>query len=132
MISESEKQDIIRQYEKSNIPETYVIKDWLSPDDKYLIFLDELYDLESKKFIGNIWEDFNRIKTFLVHTFEVAKNIPEELKESVNFLNKLVITESKNILESKLIIQSLINEEENWFTKFSNWMGEKLQVEFKG
>lgn len=132
LISESERQNIIRQYDKSNITETYVIKDWLSPDDKYLIFLDELYDLESKKFIGNIWEDFNRLKTFLVHTFEVAKNIPVELKESVDFLNKLVITESKNILEAKLIIQSLINEEENWFTGLSNWMGDKVSGAVKG
>lgn len=133
LISESERQNIIRQYDKSNITETYVIKDWLSPDDKYLIFLDELYDLESKKFIGNIWEDFNRLKTFLVHTFEVAKNIPLELKESVDFLNKLVITESKNILEAKLIIQSLINEgENNWFTDLSNWMGEKASSAAQG
>ena len=133
LISESERQNIIRQYDKSNITETYVIKDWLSPDDKYLIFLDELYDLESKKFIGNIWEDFNRLKTFLVHTFEVAKNIPVKLKESVDFLNKLVITESKNILEAKLIIQSLINEgENNWFTDLSNWMGEKASSAAQG
>ena len=133
LISESERQNIIRQYDKSNITETYVIKDWLSPDDKYLIFLDELYDLESKKFIGNIWEDFNRLKTFLVHTFEVAKNIPVKLKESVDFLNKLVITESKNILEAKLIIQSLINEgENNWFTDLSDWMGEKVSGAAQG
>ncbi len=132
LISESDRQNIIRQYDKSNVTETYVIKDWLSPDDKYLIFLDELYDLESKKFIGNIWEDFNRLKTFLVHTFEVAKNIPVELKESVDFLNKLVITESRNILEAKLIIQSLINEEENWFTGLSNWMGDKVSGAVKG
>jgi hypothetical protein len=131
LINESDRQSIIRQYDKSNIIETYVIKDWLSPDDKYLIFLDELYDLESKKFIGNIWEDFNRLKTFLVHTFEVAKNIPVELKESVDFLNKLVITESKNILEAKLIIQSLINEE-NWFTGLSNWMGNKVSGAVQG
>lgn len=131
LINESDRQSIIRQYDKSNIIETYVIKDWLSPDDKYLIFLDELYDLESKKFIGNIWEDFNRLKTFLVHTFEVAKNIPVELKESVDFLNKLVITESKNILEAKLIIQSLINED-NWFTNLSNWMGGKVSGAVQG
>lgn len=131
LISESDRQSIIRQYDKSNIIETYVIKDWLSPDDKYLIFLDELYDLESKKFIGNIWEDFNRLKTFLVHTFKVAKNIPVELKESVDFLNKLVITESKNILEAKLIIYSLINEG-NWFTDLSDWMGEKVSGAVQG
>jgi hypothetical protein len=133
LINESERQSIIKQYDKSNMIETYVIKDWLSPDDKYLIFLDELYDLESKKFIGNIWEDFNRFKTFLVHTFTVAKDIPLELKESVDFLNKLVITESKNILEAKLIIQSLINEgENNWFTDLSNWMGEKVSSAVQG
>jgi hypothetical protein len=133
LISESDRQNIIRQYDKSNITETYVIKDWLSPDDKYLIFLDELYDLESKKFIGNIWEDFNRLKTFLIHTFNVAKDIPLELKESVDFLNKLVITESKNILEAKLIIHSLINEgENNWFTNLSNWMGEKVSGAVQG
>ncbi|MFN9955230.1 MAG: hypothetical protein ACK55I_19215, partial [bacterium] len=80
-----------------------------------------------------IWEDFNRLKTFLIHTFNVAKDIPLELKESVDFLNKLVITESKNILEAKLIIHSLINEgENNWFTNLSNWMGEKVSGAVQG
>jgi hypothetical protein len=96
LLLEGEKEQILSLYgivdESSN---QHVIVDWVSPDDKYVIFLDELIDVENKKLIGNIWENFDNFKFFLKHSFEASKTIPTLVKESVlNELNKLVITES--------------------------------------
>jgi hypothetical protein len=75
LITESEKDNILGLYNitaTNNISEEIVITDWLSPDEKYIIFLDELYDIENKTKLGNIWEDFNNLKTFLSHSFAVS------------------------------------------------------------
>jgi hypothetical protein len=70
-----------------------VIAEWLSPDEKYCIFFDDLIDVENKTKIGNIWENFDNFKFFLKHSFEVATNIPQEIKESVlTSINSLLIT----------------------------------------
>jgi hypothetical protein len=49
-----------------------VFTDWLSPDENYVIFLDELYDLENKKNLGNIWENFDTFKIFLKHSLVLS------------------------------------------------------------
>jgi hypothetical protein len=70
-----------------------IITDWLSPDEKYAIFLDELYDIPNKVKVGNIWENFDNFKIFLKHSFKVAENIPTNIRESVlNSINTLVLT----------------------------------------
>ena len=52
--------------------ECVVITDWVSPDNKYVILLDELYDLHSKKNLGDIWENFDNFKLLNTH-FHLAK-----------------------------------------------------------
>ena len=47
VISESERRRISNIYENS-FSLDYVITDWVSPDEKYVIFLDELFDIENK------------------------------------------------------------------------------------
>ena len=59
--------------ENVNTDSDVVITNWLSPDENYVIFLDELYDIKNKKLIGNIWENFDNFKFFLKHSFEVSK-----------------------------------------------------------
>ena len=39
-----------------DINKDVVITNWLSPDDRYCIFLDELYDIKNQKKLGDIWE----------------------------------------------------------------------------
>ena len=87
-----------------------IINDWLSPDDRYLILFDELYDLKDKKKLGDVWENFENLKLFLSHSFEVAKNVPLEIKESVkNSLSSLLITESfSDISKIKTIIKTIL------------------------
>ena len=92
LITESEKNHILNLY---GVNETIVITEWLSPDEKYCIFLDELYDIPNKNKIGNIWENFDNFKFFLTHSFQVATNVPKQIKESVlHSLKSFVITES--------------------------------------
>jgi hypothetical protein len=97
IITEEEKKSILGLYSQNISNLDIVITEWLSPDEKYCIFLDEVYDIENKVRIGNIWENFDNFKMFLKHSFEVSKHITEDVRESVlNSINSLVITESNN------------------------------------
>ena len=97
IITEEEKKSILGLYSQNISNLEIVITEWLSPDEKYCIFLDEVYDIENKVRIGNIWENFDNFKMFLKHSFEVSTQITEEVRESVlNSINSLVITESNN------------------------------------
>jgi hypothetical protein len=109
LISESEKTHILNLY---GVNETIVITEWLSPDEKYCIFLDELYDIPNKTKIGNIWENFDNFKFFLTHSFEVSTNVPKQIKESVlHSLKSFVITEStQNMSILKPYLKEVLQE----------------------
>jgi hypothetical protein len=109
-----------------------IITDWLSPDEKFVIFLDELYDITNKKLIGNIWENFDNFKFFLKHSFEVSKTVPQHIKESVlDSISKLVISESKqNITHLKPMFKGCLNE--GWFDDTKNWVSKTLDSTIKG
>lgn len=81
-INESEKKQIIEKHSTAQygLSDEIVISDWLSPDEKYVIFLDELYDLENKKKLGDIWKSPDNLLLFLEHTFRVSK-LRKEIKE---------------------------------------------------
>ena len=114
-ITESERDRIRGLYNQPILTETadFVITDWLSPDEKYAIFLDELYDISNKVKIGNIWENFDNLKFFLKHSFEVAKDVPETIKESVlASINRLILTESNQDIRplKPIVKEMLLNE----------------------
>lgn len=93
LISEKQFNTIHKNLTQKN--DSVVISDWLSPDEEYVIFLDELYDLKNKKFLGDVWENFDNMKLFLKHSFTVASNIPRNIRESsLKGLKKMVINES--------------------------------------
>lgn len=122
IITESEKYEILQQHGKlSESTLDVVITDWLSPDEKYVIFLDELYDIPNKKKLGNIWENFDNLKTFLSHSFSVS-NLPKQIKEEVKLmLNNTLITEStKNISHLKSDFKEILNE--GLWSSFKNWV----------
>ena len=108
ILTESEKNRILNLYNLNNV----VIVDWLSPDEKYAIFLDELYDIENKKKIGNIFENFDNFKFFLKHSFETAENISNQIKESLlESINSIVITESNQDMRGlKPYVKKLLQE----------------------
>lgn len=113
LLSESERNRISNIYNGNSAQFDFVISDWLSPDEKYVIFLDELYDIQNKTKLGNIWENFENFKFFLKHSFEVATNVSEEIREDVlSDINKFVITEStQNLSHLKSIFREILNEE---------------------
>ncbi len=129
IISESEKSQILGLHSKIN--DDAIITDWLSPDEKYVIFLDELYDIKNKKKLGNIWENFDNLKFFLQHSFNVS-NLPKQLKESINSeINNLLITEStKNLLSIKEDIKEFLNE--GLWSSFKSWAAETGKSSWEG
>jgi hypothetical protein len=108
----------------SEVFESIVITDWLSPDNKYVILFDELYDLTDNVKLGDIWENFDNFKLFISHSFNVAKNVPQQIKESVNeSLKSLMLTESVSDYRNlKPIIKQLIKEE-----GFFDWVGSGIK-----
>lgn len=118
LINESERNKILGLYDRPIVVESIVITDWLSPDEKYCIFLDELYDIEKKEKMGNVWENFDNFKFFLKHSFEVAQNVPQQIKEDVlTSLNSFVITESNqnmSVLKQYIIEQNIFGDFVDW------------------
>lgn len=130
ILIEGEKEQILSLYgTNNNSLSQYVILDWVSPDDKYVIFLDELIDVENKKLIGNIWENFDNFKLFLRQSFETSKDIPSLVKESIlDDLNKLVITEStgdysvlKPYVKQFILEQGIMSKIKGGLQDFSDW-----------
>jgi len=121
IITEEEKKSILGLYSQNISSLDIVITEWLSPDEKYCIFLDEVYDIENKIRIGNIWENFDNFKMFLKHSFEVSKHITEDVRESVlKSINSLVITESNYDMVllkpyvKKMLSEDLMDDAINW------------------
>lgn len=132
IITESEKNNIRGLYGLSPLTESnFVITDWLSPDEKYAIFLDELYDITNKVKIGNIWENFDNFKVFLKHSFEVAENVPTHIKEStINSINNLTLTEStQNISHLKPYIKEMLMTEGvgDWVKGAGEWLKDEVK-----
>lgn len=127
-ITESERDRIRGLYNVPTLTESsdFVITDWLSPDEKYAIFLDELYDISNKVKVGNIWENFDNFKFFLKHSFEVAKDVPETIKESVlSSINGLILTESnQDIRQLKPIVKDMLMNEGlgDWAKGAGEWL----------
>jgi hypothetical protein len=97
-----------------------IITEWMSPDERYVIFLDELYDIEKKVKIGDIWENFDNLKFFLRYSFNIS-DVDMVLKEQVNnILNFTLITEStKDVLLYKQQIKDYLSE--NVLSDFKSW-----------
>lgn len=112
VINESERNRILKLHQNNVISESVVITDWLSPDERYCIFLDELYDIKKKIKIGNVFENFDHFIFFIKHCYETAEHLNEELKKTLlESVNSIVITESNhNITGLKPYIKQMIQE----------------------
>ena len=130
IISEIEKREIQKLYGISE-SNSIIIKDWVSPDEKYFILFDEMYDATKKISLGNIWENLDILKSFLTHSFKVS-NISESLKEkNINSLNNILLTESR---ESILLTKSMVMEHlnEGLWDDFTDWAKETGENTVKG
>jgi hypothetical protein len=123
-LNESEKQRIRGLYNTNNsmiLESNIVITNWLSPDERYVIFLDELYDIKNKTKIGDIWENFDNFKFFLRHSFSIAKNIPKLIQEAtLRDIDTMVLTESnQNMVGLKPYVKELLKE--SWLDSAWEW-----------
>jgi hypothetical protein len=115
----------------------FVISDMMSPDNRYFILMDEMYDLKENRKIGNFWDNIDNITLFLTHSFKHATNIPQQIREE-NLINlgKLSLNESLNsdlffIKESaKELFNQIILNEKTWgewawdgAKDLGNWLG---------
>jgi hypothetical protein len=124
LMSYNNKQTLNENFQLFEQAQSAVITDWLSPDEKLVIFLDELYDIENKVKIGNIWENFDNFKYFLRHSFEVSTNVPQHIKESaLKSLNNNLLIESRTNYSSLKPIFKHILSERTW----GEWGSETLQ-----
>lgn len=110
----------------------FIISDWLSPDERYCIFLDELYDIKNKKKIGNIWENFETFKFFIRYSTSVS-NLSKTIKESIYVsLNNSLITESfdDTFKKHRPLIKKMVSE--NIFKDFYDWSVEQGKSTIEG
>lgn len=136
-LNESEKSRIRNLYsDKQTLVANsdFVIVEWLSPDERYAIFLDELYDIKNKTKIGDIWENFENFKFFLKHSFTVSKDIPKQIKESViESLNSFVLTESnQNMSGLKPYVKEIIYEQREILENIWDWAKEQGRSAIEG
>jgi hypothetical protein len=142
LINEEEKSRILNlhiertsnQYLTESVVDSgdWLITEWLSPDEKYLIFLDEIIDIKNKVKIGNIWESSDNFNFFLNHCFKTSKNIPQTLRESlIKITDTTLLMESSNSLfELRDAIKVVMMEQVgktlwNAGSGFVNWLGQK-------
>lgn len=123
LLSESDKTSILSQHKlglSGSFNNDTLIVDWLSPDEKYVVFLDELYDIENKTKLGNIWENFDNLKFFLQYSFNVS-SLPKFIKEEINSsLNKFILTEqTRNLSLIKEDLKTFLNE--GLWSSFKKW-----------
>jgi hypothetical protein len=96
-ITESEKKDIINLHLGKEHPlfENVVFTDWISSDNKYVIFMDQLIEIDTKTCHGDIWKNSDNLFLFLEHIYKVSK-LPQTIKEEASrFFSKRLIMESK-------------------------------------
>ncbi len=136
-IQESEKNRIRNLYSDNQTlfsNSDFVILEWLSPDERYAIFLDELYDIKNKTKIGDIWENFENFKFFLKHSFTVSKNVSKQIKESViESLNSFMLTESnQDISGLKPYVKQIIYEQQEILENIWDWAKEQGKGAIEG
>lgn len=123
--------------ETMKLTENIVITDWLSPDEKYLIFLDELYDLKEGKNYGDIWENPTNLIIFLEHSYKTS-NVGKTIKEHANkVLNNILLTEDVvDLTQFKSEIKQFIFEGNSMLDKVWNagkeWVGDVADKTVKG
>jgi hypothetical protein len=135
LVNNNEKLRILENH--GLIKKNVAIVELLSLDEKYAIFLDELYDIEEKKCLGNVWENLSNFKLFFESSLNSLKDFETPLlKEFEDSLNKLLITEGNSTF-LKEEFMSLMNE--GWWdsiksgvSDFTGWAKEKGKEAYQG
>lgn len=125
VINESEKNKILNLHNQTNLlfEGEVVVTDWISEDNKYAVFMDNLFDIENKKDLGNIWKSSDNLFLFLEHSIKVSSLTSIIKEDSQNFFSNRVLLESNmDLTVIKPIIKKLLKED---FWK-DTWVGKGL------
>lgn len=96
-LNESEMNEILSLHSNSGVLslDEVVFTDWVSPDNKYVVFMDQLIEIDTKRNLGDIWKNSDNLFLFLEHVYRTSK-LKTSIKEEVSqFISKRLITESK-------------------------------------
>ena len=133
VLTESEKKQILKKHikEMNVIDENIVITDWLSPDEKYMIFLDELYDIKNKTKLGDIWSNPDNLVIFLEHSYRVS-SLKQSIKEEASeVFGRVMLTESnQDLTPLKPLIKQYLKE--GLWDNFKDWVSDTAQSTVKG
>lgn len=127
VITESEKKSILQKHGvDSLIFEDAVILDMMSPDEKYVIFMDNLIEIETKKNLGDIWKNSDNLFLFFEHSYSVS-NISKQIKEHAKsvFSNRLINESSIDLTPMKPYFKKLFLTEWNFWD--NTYVGEFLK-----
>lgn len=133
VLTESEKKQILKKHIKeiNVIDENIVITDWLSPDERYMIFLDELYDIKNKTKLGDIWSNPDNLVIFLEHSYRVS-SLKQSIKEEASeVFGRVMLTESnQDLTPLKPLIKQYLKE--GLWDNFKDWVSDTAQSTVKG
>jgi hypothetical protein len=133
VLTENDKRKILSKHIKETnvIDNNIVITDWLSPDEKYMIFLDELYDIDNKKNLGDIWSNPDNLILFLEHTYRVSP-LKQSIKEHAsNVFGRVMLTESNiDLTPLKPLIKQYLKE--GLWDSFTGWVSDTAKSTVKG
>jgi hypothetical protein len=133
VLTESEKKQILKKHikEMNVIDENIVITDWLSPDERYMIFLDELYDIKNKTKLGDIWSNPDNLVIFLEHSYRVS-SLKQSIKEEASeVFGRVMLTESnQDLTPLKPLIKQYLKE--GLWDNFKDWVSDTAKSTVKG
>ena len=114
LITESEKQGILNLHNQTNLlfEGEVVVTDWISEDNRYVVFMDHLFDVDNKKDLGDIWKSSDNLFLFLEHAFNVS-SVSTVVKEDAKrfFSNRLLLESTIDLTPIKSIIKKHLNED---------------------
>lgn len=135
IITESDKKQIISKHLKECAVDidNVVVRDWLSPDEKYLIFLDELYDLKNKTKLGDIWKKPDNLILFLEHSFRVSKFKKTIKEHAQKTFGSILLTENtQDLSEIKPLIKEFLSEGKNAWNYFTDFVANTAKSTYHG
>jgi hypothetical protein len=120
-LTESERQKILSLH--GNGGSDIVFTNVMTQDEKYVIFMDHLIEIETKTDLGNIWENGDNLYFFFNRLYETS-NLPREIvNEATQFLSNTLLLEGKiDLSHLKPLVKQFIKED---FWK-DTWVGQGL------
>lgn len=116
-LTESDKKEILNLHSKkeSFLLEEVVFTDWVSPDNKYVVFMDQLIEVDTKRNLGDIWKNSDNLFLFLEHVYRTSKLSPIIKEETLQFLSKRLLTENRmDLSPMKHLVKQYLKEGESF------------------